>query len=126
MSHTPLRAGSKRLIDADEAVALFVHFDDAPVNAALPIIKEKRIALVGAVTGADAHRNNPNLFFVRASYQMEAEKIVAQGTAQSLSKFAIFFQNDEFSTDVLAGPQKALDSRKLTLAGQGTCERNSL
>ena len=126
MSHTPLRAGSKRLIDADEAVALFVHFDDAPVNAALPIIKEKRIALVGAVTGADAHRNNPNLFFVRASYQMEAEKIVAQGSALSLSKFAIFFLNDEFSTDVLAGPQKALDSRKLTLAGQGTCERNSL
>ena len=65
MSHTPLRAGSKRLIDADEAVALFVHFDDAPVNAALPIIKEKRIALVGAVTGAEAHRNNPNFFRAR-------------------------------------------------------------
>ena len=78
------------------------------------------------MTSAEAHRNNPNLFFVRASDQMEAEKIVAQGTAQSLSKFAIFFQNDEFGKDVLAGPQKALDSRKLTLAGQGTYERNSL
>ena len=117
---------TKRLIEEDKAVALFGYFGDAPVNAALPIIKEKRIALVGAVTGAEAHRNNPNLFFVRASYQMEAEKIVAQGTAQGLNKFAIFMQNDEFGKDVLAGLQKALDSRKLTLAGQGSYERNSL
>ncbi len=117
---------TRRLIDEDKAVALFGYFGDAPVNAALPIIKEKRIALVGAVTGAEAHRSNPNLFFVRASYQMEAEKIVAQGTAQGLNKFAIFFQNDEFGKDVLAGLRKALDSRKLTLAGQGTYERNSL
>ena len=90
MIHTPLRAGTKRLIDEDKTVALFGCFGDVPVNAALPIIKEKRIALVGAVTGAEAHRNNPNLFFVRASDQMWAEKIVARGTAQSLSKFAIF------------------------------------
>ncbi len=117
---------TKRLIDEDKAVALFGYFGDAPVNAALPIIKEKKIALVGAVTGAEAHRSNPNLFFVRASYQMEVEKIVAQGTAQGLNKFAIFLQNDEFGKDVLAGLQKALDSRKLTLAGQGTYERNSL
>jgi len=117
---------TKRLIDEDKAVALFGYFGDAPVNAALPIIKEKRIALIGAVTGAEAHRNNPNLFFVRASYQMEVEKIVAQATAQGLNKFAIFLQNDEFGKDVLAGLQKALDSRKLTLAGQGTYERNSL
>ena len=117
---------TKRLIDEDKAVALFGYFGDAPVNAALPIIKEKRIALVGAVTGEEAHRNNPNLFFVRASYQMEAEKIVAQGTSQGLNKFAIFMQNDEFGKDVLAGLQKALDSRKLTLVGQGTYERNSL
>lgn len=117
---------TKRLIDEDKALALFGYFGDAPVNAALPIIKEKRIALVGAVTGAEAHRSNPNLFFVRASYQMEAEKIVAQAAAQGLSRFAIFYQNDEFGKDVLAGLQKALDSRKLTLAGQATYERNSL
>ena len=49
MSHTPLRAGSKRLIDEDKAVALFGYFGDVPVNAALPIIKEKRIALVSVV-----------------------------------------------------------------------------
>ena len=90
MIHTPLRAGTKRLIDEDKTVALFGCFGDVPVNAALPIMKEKRIALVGAVTGAEAHRNNPNLFFVRASDQMWAEKIVARGTAQSLSEFAIF------------------------------------
>ena len=58
MTHTPLRAGTKRLIGADKTVALFGCFGDVPVNAALPIIKEKRIALVGAVTGAEAHRNN--------------------------------------------------------------------
>ena len=57
---------------------------------------------------------------------MEAEKIVAQGTAQSLSKFAIFFQNDESGKDVLAGSQKVLNCRKLTLAGHVTYEHNSM
>lgn len=117
---------TKRLIDEEKAIALFGYFGDAPVNVALPIIKEKKIPLVGAVTGSEAHRSHPNLFFVRASYQMEVEKIVAQGTAQGLNKFAIFFQNDEFGKDVLAGLQKALGTRKLTLAGQGVYERNSL
>ena len=65
MSHTPLRAGTKRLIDEDKTEPLFNCFGDVPVNAALPIIKEKRIALVGAVTGAEAHRNNPNFFRAR-------------------------------------------------------------
>lgn len=117
---------SKRLIDDEKALALFGYFGDAPVNIALPLIKEKKIPLVGAVTGAEAHRSHPNLFFVRASYQMEVEKIVAQSAAQGLNKFAIFYQNDEFGKDVLAGLQKALAARKLTLVGEGVYERNSL
>jgi len=117
---------TKRLIDEEKALALFGYFGDAPVNIALPIIKEKKIPLVGAVTGSEAHRSDPRLFFIRASYQMEAEKIVAQGTAQGLNKFAIFYQNDEFGKDVLAGLQKALASRKLALAGEGVYERNSV
>ena len=117
---------TKRLIDEEKALALFGYFGDAPVNIALPIIKEKKIPLVGAVTGSEAHRSDPRLFFVRASYQMEVEKIIAQGTAQGLNKFAIFYQNDEFGKDVLAGLQKALAARKLTLVGQGIYERNSV
>lgn len=117
---------TKRLIDDEKAIALFGYFGDAPVNAALPIIREKKIPLVGAVTGSEAHRNLPQLYFVRASYQMEVEKIVAQSAAQGLSKFAIFYQNDEFGKDVLAGLQKSLAARRLTVAGQGAYERNSL
>lgn len=117
---------TKVLIDSEKAIALFGYFGDAPVNVALPIIRDKKIPLVGAVTGAEAHRAHPNMFFVRASYQMEVEKIVAQGTAQALNKFAIFFQNDEFGKDVLAGLQKALSSRKLVVVAQGTYERNSI
>ena len=45
---------TKRLIDEEKAVALFGYFGDAPVNVALPIIKEKKILLVGAVSGAEA------------------------------------------------------------------------
>ncbi len=117
---------TKVLIDSEKAIALFGYFGDAPVNVALPIIRDKKIPLVGAVTGSEAHRTHPNLFFVRASYQMEVEKIVAQGTAQAMNKFAIFYQNDDFGKDVLAGLQKALSARKLTLAAQGTYERNGI
>ena len=74
MSHTPLRAGTKRLIGEDKAVALFGYFGDASANAALPIIKEKRIALVGAVTCAEAHRNNPNLFLCAPATRWRLKK----------------------------------------------------
>ena len=117
---------TSRLIDDDKAIALFGYFGDSPVNAALPIIKQKRIPMVGPVTGLAAHRDNPNLYFVRAGYQAEVDKIVAQAIAQSLTKIAIFYQNDEFGKDVLAGLNKALAARKLTLAGQAMYERNSI
>ena len=38
---------TKRLIDEEKAIALFGYFGDAPVNVVLPIIKEKKIPLVG-------------------------------------------------------------------------------
>ena len=66
---------TKRLIDEDKAVALFGYFGDAPVNAALPIIKEKRIALVGAVTGAEAHLATPIFFSCAPATRWKLKKL---------------------------------------------------
>ncbi len=117
---------TKRLLDDDKAVALFGYAGDATVNAALPIIAERKVALVGAMTGAQAHRSHPNLFPVRASYHAEVEKIVAQGQQLGMTRFAIFYQNDEFGKDVVAGLEKSLAQRKLAIASKGEYARNSV
>lgn len=117
---------TKRLLDDDKAIALFGYAGDATVNAALPIIAERNVALVGAITGAQSHRSHPNLFPVRASYHAEVEKIVGQNLQLGKTRFAIFYQNDEFGKDVVAGLEKSLAKRKLTIASSGEYARNSI
>lgn len=117
---------TKRLLDDDKAIALFGYAGDATVAAAIPLITQRNVALVGAMTGAQAHRKHPNLFPVRASYHAEVEKIVAQGQQLGITRFAIFYQNDEFGKDVSAGLEKSLMQRKLTIASSGDYARNSV
>ncbi len=117
---------TKRLLDDDKAVALFGYAGDATVSAALPLISQRNVALVGAITGAQSHRNHPNLFPIRASYHAEVEKIVVQGQQLGMTRFAIFYQNDEFGKDVTTGLEKSLAKRKLTIASRGEYTRNSV
>ena len=117
---------TKRLLDDDKAIALFGYAGDATVNAALPIIAERNVALVGAITGAQSHRSHPNLFPLRASYHAEVEKIVVQNLQLGKTRFAIFYQNDEFGKDVVTGLEKSLAKRKLTIASSGEYARNSI
>lgn len=117
---------TKRLLDDDKAIALFGYAGDATVNAALPIIAQRNVALVGAITGAQSHRSHPNLFPLRASYHAEVEKIVGQNLQLGKTRFAIFYQNDEFGKDVVAGLEKSLAKRKLTIASSGEYARNSI
>ena len=128
--HFPELAASntKQLIDEDKVFALLGYYGDATVNAALPILTKAKVPLIGPVSGAETLRTpvNPYLFNIRASFQVEVEKIVAQAASVGLTKIGIFFQDDEFGKDALAGLEKALLKRKLQVTGRGSYQRNSV
>lgn len=118
----------KALIEEDKVFALIGSVGTPTTLAALPAINAARIPLIGPVTGAQALREplNRNVFHVRASYFDETERIVQHLATLGITKIAVFYQNDAFGKTGLDGVNRALDKRKMKVAGTMTVERNSV
>ena len=121
-------AAVKALINEDKVFALAGSVGTPTNLAALPVITEERIPLVGPFTGAQGLREpfNRNLFHVRAGYFDETERIVQHLTTLGIRKIAVFYQNDSYGQAGLTGVQNALKRRQLEPAGLGTVERNGV
>jgi ABC-type branched-subunit amino acid transport system substrate-binding protein len=119
---------TRQLIDEDKVLALFGYYGDESVKGVLPVLAEKRVPMIAPVSGSSALRipPNPYVFNLRAGYQAEVEKVVAQITAMGMNRIGVFYQSDELGRDVLTGLEKSLQSRKLAIAGQGAYERNTV
>ena len=117
-----------KMIDQQRTFALFGYVGTPTANAVLPIVKEMDIPLVGLFTGAMTLRQpvTPQLFNVRASYDDEAEALVAHFVAKGAKSVAVFYQDDGFGMAVLSGTEKALSKRGLRVAAKSTFQRNTL
>jgi ABC-type branched-subunit amino acid transport system substrate-binding protein len=124
---TNAAAATKQLIEDDKVFALFGYVGTPTFNAAAPIIKDNHVPLVSAFTGAESLRDPMirYVFNVRASYFDETEQIVQHLTAMSVDKIAVFYQNDAYGQAGLAGVERALKKRNMTVIEKGTVERNT-
>ena len=120
-------ANTRRFIDDGEVLALFGYVGTPTSAASIPLATNARLPFFGAFTGAELLRApfNRYIFNVRASYFDETELIVKQLTAEGLTRIAVFHQNDAYGQAGLAGVERALTARKLTVAAKATVERNS-
>ena len=121
-------ANTKKLIDDERVFALFGYVGTPTSQASLPIFTQAKVPFVGAFTGAELLRHpiNPYVFNVRASYFDETEAIVNHLTAMSIDKIAIFYQDDAYGLAGLAGVERALKKRNMSLTAKGTVERNTV
>jgi ABC-type branched-subunit amino acid transport system substrate-binding protein len=119
-------ANTKKLID-DGVFLLFGYVGTPTSNASKPIFTAARVPFVGPFTGAESLRNplNRYIFNVRASYYDETEKIVGQLVGQTLTKIAVFYQNDDYGKAGLAGVERAMQRRNLKIVATGTVDRNT-
>ncbi|HUJ99387.1 MAG TPA: ABC transporter substrate-binding protein [Stellaceae bacterium] len=119
---------AKKLINDDKVFAL-VGSVGTPTSAAVqPIATEAGVPFIGAFTGAEFLRDpyKPGVVNVRASYFQETETMVDHLTKDlGVTRIAIFYQDDAFGQAGLAGVKRALDKRHMTLAAEGTYERNT-
>jgi ABC-type branched-subunit amino acid transport system substrate-binding protein len=117
----------RALIEEDKAFALIGSVGTPTGLAAVPILTEAKVPIVGMFTGAQALRDpfNRNVFHVRASYFDETERIVQHLTTLGTKKIAVFYQNDAYGKAGLEGVERALAKRQLKLVGTATVERNS-
>jgi len=121
-------SNTRKLIEDERVFALFGYVGTPTSAAALPIFTQAKVPFVGPFTGAEILRNpmNPYVFNVRASYFDETEAIVQHLTAMSIDRIAIFYQNDAYGQAGLAGVERALTKRNLSLVARGTVERNTV
>jgi ABC-type branched-subunit amino acid transport system substrate-binding protein len=121
-------AAVKALINEDKVFALAGSVGTPTGLAALPILTEAQVPLVGMFTGAQALREpfNRQVFHVRASYFDETERMVQHLTTLGVKKIAVFYQNDAYGKAGLEGVERALTKRQLKPVATGTVERNSV
>lgn len=117
-----------KMIEGEKVFALFGYVGTPTANAVIPIVKEMDVPLIGLFTGAMSLRQpvTPQIFNVRASYDDEAEALVAHFTSKGAKSVAVFYQDDGFGTAVLSGTEKALKKRGMAVAAKGTFARNTL
>lgn len=117
----------KALIEEDKVFALVGSVGTPTGLAAVPILTQAGVPLVGMFTGAQALREpfNRHVFHVRASYFDETERIVQHLTTLGMKRIAVFYQNDSYGKAGLEGVERALAKRQLKTVATGTVERNS-
>ncbi|WP_287066500.1 MULTISPECIES: ABC transporter substrate-binding protein [Ramlibacter] len=122
------KAAARALIEEDNVFSLIGSVGTPTGIAALPVLTEARVPLVGMFTGAEALRDpfNRYVFHVRGSYFDETERIVQHLTGLGLTKIAVFYQNDAYGQTGLDGMQRALARRQLKPVAVGTVERNAV
>lgn len=121
-------AQTLRLIDDDKVFALIGAVGTPTAMATIPITSVRNVPFIGPFSGAEFLRDLelPNVVNIRASYDAEAEAFIRHLTEdRRFTRIGIFYQDDSFGRDVLVSVKRALATRKLELAAEGTYERNT-
>src|SRR6202171_1477456 len=117
-----------RLIEQDRVFALIGAVGTPTTTATVPIANARNVPFIGPFTGAAFLRvpELHNVVSIRAGYGAEAETWIKHLTEDlHVRSIAIFYQDDSFGRDGLAGVKLALEKRNMELAAEGTFERNT-
>jgi ABC-type branched-subunit amino acid transport system substrate-binding protein len=122
-------AETRRLIEDDKVFALIGAVGTPTASRTAPMASAAQVPFIAPFTGARFLRapELANVVNIRASYAAEAEAWIKHLTEDlHLTSIAIFYQDDSFGQDSLAGVKLALDRRGLELAAEATYERNTV
>jgi branched-chain amino acid transport system substrate-binding protein len=117
-----------KLLNEDKIFALIGAVGTPTSLVTVPIAKDENVPFIGPFTGAGFLRENgmDNVVNIRASYSAEAEAWVKHLTEdRHIKRIAIFYQDDSYGRDGLAGVKLALEKRGMELAAEATYERNT-
>lgn len=121
-------AQTLRLIENDKVFALIGAVGTPTAMATIPITSTRNVPFIGPLSGAEFLRDLKlsNVVNIRASYSAESETLIKHLTEdRHFTRIGIFYQDDSFGRDGLAGVKNALARRGLELAAEGTFERNT-
>lgn len=120
--------GLQKLVDEQKIFAVVGTIGTSNGVSILDMVKEFKLPFVAPRSGASNFRTPVirEVINIRASHQEELDKLVDLLVKEGGAKrFAIFYQNDTFGTDVLTCTESALKRHGLTLTAKGAFERGT-
>jgi len=117
------------LINKDAVFALFGFVGTPTVKRILPLVAENNIPFIAPYTGASFLRDGKHATIInfRSSYIEEIDALVRYLISEkNISKFAIFYQNDDYGEEGYIALSQALTKHHLKLSAEGTYKRNTL
>ena len=117
-----------KLLHEDKVFALIGAVGTPTSLVTVPIARDEEVPFIGPFTGAGFLREKDldNVVNIRASYSAEAEAWVKHLTEdRHIKRIAIFYHDDSYGRDGLAGVKQALEKRGMELAAEATYERNT-
>ncbi|PLY06245.1 MAG: amino acid-binding protein [Arcobacter sp.] len=120
---------TKKLLERKDLFALYGFVGTPTVKNILPLLEDNELPFIAPFSGASFLRNTENKNFInfRSSYKEEIEDLVNYlHLKRNISKFAVFYQNDDYGEEGYVSLIKALEKKKLQLQGEGTYKRNTL
>ena len=108
-------ANAVKLVNENNAVALF-GFASATLSLdAMPVVKEKKVPFFAPFTGADAiHKQNNFVFVMRASYADELGKILQHWNALGAEKITVVHYDDEIGNQNFATVERIMKAANKT------------
>ncbi|MEM9629382.1 MAG: ABC transporter substrate-binding protein [Pseudomonadota bacterium] len=119
---------TRKLINTDQVFALIGAVGTPTSKAAQPITTDANVPFIGPFTGAGFLRDTShgNIVNYRATYGQETEAWIKHLTEDlGHKRIAILYQDDSFGRVGLAGVQKAMEKRGMSLVAEGTYKRNT-
>ena len=122
------KANTQKLIAEENVLALLGYNGDHVIKVAMPLVDKAKVPFIAPATGDQLLHESFNryVFNIRASYMEEVDRMVDQLVRRGLTKIALFYQNDPYGRGGLAGLDKAMRDRKLTIVLFGSVDRNSV
>ncbi|MBJ6726541.1 ABC transporter substrate-binding protein [Geomesophilobacter sediminis] len=121
--------GVLKLIEEQKIFAVVGTIGTSNGISILPIVKEQKLPFVSPRSGALNFRTPviPEVINIRASHQEEIDRLVDLLAKEGGAKrFAVFYQNDTFGTEILSCTETALKRHGLSLAAKGSFQRGTL
>jgi len=122
------RKNLEHFLTKENIFSFFAFVGTPTVKNILPIFNKEEIPFFAPFTGASFLRiqNNKHIINFRSSYKQEIEAHINYLHEQNCSRFAIFYQNDEYGKDVYLSSIKLLKKHHLSLVAEGSYKRNTL
>ncbi|MDB5741687.1 MAG: Extracellular ligand-binding receptor [Polaromonas sp.] len=121
-------AQTRKLVSEDKVVALFGYRSTPSLSAVAPVLEELQVPLVGPYNGSESVRQSGGkwMFFLRATYQEEINRLVEHLRFFGIRKVAIAHQQDPFGTEQAKAFTTTLDAAGLKPIGTYSYDRKTL